>query len=38
MDHSRVAFLMDPAGKPLAMLPVDLGPQAVAAELAKWVR
>ena len=38
MDHSRVAFLMDPAGKPLAMLPVDLGPDAVAAELAKWVR
>ncbi len=37
MDHSRVAFLMDKDGKPLAMLPVDLGPQAVTAELTKWV-
>ncbi len=38
MDHSRVAFLMDPDGKPLAMLPVDMGAAAVAAELTKWVR
>ena len=38
MDHSRVAFLMDQHGKPLAMLPVDLGAEAVAAELAKWVQ
>ncbi len=38
MDHSRIAYLMDPEGKPLAMLPVDKGPEAVAAELAKWVR
>lgn len=41
MDHSRVAYLMDRDGKPLAMLPVDQGmdkgPEAVAAELAKWV-
>ncbi|HUQ14330.1 MAG TPA: SCO family protein [Novosphingobium sp.] len=36
MDHSRIAYLMDRDGKPLAMLPVDKGPQAVAAELAKW--
>ncbi|MCT2398682.1 SCO family protein [Novosphingobium mangrovi (ex Huang et al. 2023)] len=41
MDHSRVAYLMDPDGKPIAMLlPVDHGPPApaVAAELAKWVK
>jgi protein SCO1/2 len=41
MDHSRVAYLMDPDGKPIAMLlPVDNGPPApaVAAELAKWVK
>ncbi|TCM18019.1 protein SCO1/2 [Novosphingobium sp. PhB165] len=37
MDHSRIAFLMDPDGKPIAMLPVDKGPEAVAAELGKWV-
>ena len=38
MDHSRVAYLMDPQGKPIAMLPVDKGPEAVAAELDKWVK
>lgn len=38
MDHSRVAYLMDRAGKPIAMLPIDKGPDAVAAELAKWVK
>jgi len=41
MDHSRIAYLMDPQGKPIAMLPVDKGaaaPEAVAAELAKWVK
>ncbi|MEO5586560.1 MAG: SCO family protein [Novosphingobium sp.] len=38
MDHSRVAYLMDRAGKPIEMLPVDKGADAVAAELAKWVK
>lgn len=38
MDHSRVAYLMGRQGEPIAMLPVDKGPEAVAAELAKWVR
>jgi protein SCO1/2 len=41
MDHSRIAYLMDPQGNPIAMLPVDKGPaapEAVAAELAKWVK
>lgn len=38
MDHSRIAYLMDPDGKPIAMLPIDKDADAVAAELAKWVR
>ena len=36
MDHSRIAYLMDPQGKPLALLPIDKGPAAVANELARW--
>ena len=46
MAHSQLAFLMDPAGKPPALLPLDDpstdadegAPAAVAAELAKWVK
>jgi protein SCO1/2 len=38
MDHSRIAFLMGRGGEPIAMLPVDQGPDAVAAELTKWVK
>ena len=42
VDHSRTAYLFDPEGKPIEILPTDLGdqkgPPAVAAELAKWVR
>ena len=38
MDHSRIAYLMDPQGNPIAMLPADKGPEAVSAELAKWVK
>jgi len=46
MAHSQLAFLMDPAGKPLALLPLDDpstdadegAPPAVAADLAKWVK
>lgn len=37
MDHSRVAYLMGKDGKPISMLPVDKGPEAVTAELEKWV-
>ena len=37
MDHSRAAYLMGRKGEPIAMLPVDKSPDAVAAELAKWV-
>ena len=38
MDHPRVAFLFDPDGKPIEMLPVDANADAVVAELEKWVR
>lgn len=46
MAHSQLAFLMDPQGKPLALLPLDDpstdadegAPDKVAAELAKWVK
>lgn len=36
--HSRLTFLMDPAGKPVALLPADKTPVDVAAELDRWVR
>ena len=40
VDHSNQAYLFDPAGKPIALLPADAkgSPRAVADELAKWVR
>jgi protein SCO1 len=38
MDHSRVAYLMDPQGLPIEMLPVDKGRKAVAEDLTKWVK
>ncbi|WP_390550617.1 SCO family protein [Qipengyuania sp. MTN3-11] len=38
VGHSNLTLLFGPDGKPLATLPTDLGPQAVAAELEKWVR
>jgi protein SCO1/2 len=38
MDHSRIAFLMDRDGKPLAMLPVEKSPQDIAAEIERWTR
>ena len=37
MDHSRITYLFGPDGAPVATLPTDQGPEAVAAELAKWV-
>jgi protein SCO1/2 len=37
MDHSRIAYLMGRKGEPISTLPVDQNPEAVAAELAKWV-
>jgi protein SCO1 len=38
VDHSRTAYLMDPDGKPLALLSQDARPEVIAGELAKWVR
>jgi protein SCO1 len=38
MDHSRVGYLVDRLGQPMAPLPVEQSGAAVAAELEKWVR
>ena len=38
MDHSRIAYLMDPAGRPVEGLPVEQGDAAVAADLAAAVK
>ncbi|AOH86536.1 electron transporter [Sphingomonas panacis] len=38
VQHSRVAYLMDPQGKPLVLIPVDKTPDDVAADLGRWVR
>lgn len=38
MDHSRLAYLMDPDGQPIELLPVDKGAEAVAADLALSVK
>lgn len=38
VDHSRAAYLMDPDGKPVALLSQDAKPQVIADELAKWVK
>jgi protein SCO1/2 len=38
VNHSRQAYLMDPSGKPLALLPQEQGPQAVVAEIERWAK
>ena len=38
VDHSRATYLMDPSGKPLALLPADEGGPQVAAVLDQWVK
>lgn len=38
VNHSRQVYLMDPSNKPLALIPSDEGPQAVAAALDRWVK
>ena len=38
VDHSRAAYLMGPDGKPLALLPQEQAPEAIAAEIRKWAR
>lgn len=37
VDHSRMAVLYDPAGAPIAIIPHDEGPAALAAALQKWM-
>ena len=38
MNHSRVAYLFGPKGDPIALIPQDGTPDAIAAELKRWVR
>ncbi|WP_374408500.1 SCO family protein [Pelagerythrobacter sp.] len=38
MNHSNQTYLFAPDGSPVALLPTDEGAEAVAAELARWVR
>jgi protein SCO1/2 len=38
VNHSRQAYLMDPDGKPLALLPQEQGPDAVVTEIKRWAR
>lgn len=38
VDHSRYVVLYGPEGQPITILPHDQGPDAFAAELARWVR
>lgn len=38
VNHSQMVVLYGPQGEPIAIVPHDQGPGAVAAELARWVR
>jgi protein SCO1 len=38
VDHSRVAYLMDPDNKPIALIPQEGTPQEIADEVGKWVK
>ena len=38
VDHARATYLMNPEGKPLALLPQDQTPEAIAAEIKRWVK
>lgn len=38
VDHSRQAYLFDPAGKPLALLTQEGTPAAIAAEIKRWAK
>ncbi|QDX27117.1 SCO family protein [Sphingomonas suaedae] len=37
MDHGRQAYLMGPNGEPIALLPQDQDPQAIVAEIERWI-
>jgi protein SCO1/2 len=38
VNHSRQTYLIDPAGKPIALVPADQSPQAVTETLDQWVK
>ena len=38
VNHSRLAELIGPDGRPIALLPYEKGAEAVAAELERWVK
>jgi protein SCO1 len=38
VDHSRTAILFGPDGAPLALIPQDGKPDAIAAALARWAK
>jgi protein SCO1/2 len=38
VDHSRTSYLMDPDGKPMAILPSEVSADAVVKDLERWVR
>ena len=38
VDHSRLAELIGPDGKPIALLPYEKGAEALAAEIEFWVK
>ena len=37
MNHSRVAYLFGPDGKPIVLIPQDGTPEQIAAELKRWI-
>jgi protein SCO1/2 len=37
VNHGRQTYLMDPDGKPIALIPTESGADAIAAELDRWV-
>ncbi len=37
VNHTRQAYLMGPAGQPIALVPVDENPKAVAESLERWI-
>lgn len=37
MDHGRQAYLIGPQGEPIALLPQDQNPQAIVAEIERWI-
>ncbi|WP_267347953.1 SCO family protein [Sphingomonas sp. GM_Shp_2] len=38
VNHARTTYLMDPNNLPIALIPADEGPEAVANALERWVR